>query len=683
MLKSPIENLPFTSILTIRKMRSLGIKTYLDLINYFPFRYEDYSLVSDISKTQEGEKITIKGQIQSVKTEFTRSRLNIQKAEVFDGTDKITLVWFNQYYLIRLLKQGGYISVSGDIKFRGKKKQMFPKTYEMLRSLDQETIHTARLVPVYPEKRGLSSRTLREKIFFVLKNTDLSAVELFSKSILNKYKLTDEEDAYRQIHFPKNKISANESRQRLSFDELFVVQLAAQIVKNNWEKEKTGYRLAVKKYDKEIKKFVQELPFELTKAQEKATGEILYNLSKEHPMNRFLQGDVGSGKTVVAAIGAYVSYLNEFQTLFMAPTEILANQHYQTLNSLFSKLQNSPKISLISGSVKDKREERVRSDIVIGTHALFTHNLEFKKVGFVVIDEQHRFGVVQRAQLKEKGINPHLLTMTATPIPRTAALTLYGELDLSHLDEMPKHKAETKTYYVQKKKRKKMYEWIKNKVKKENTQVFIICPLIEESEHETMKSVKAAKKEYEKLSKNVFPDLCVDLLHGRMKSNEKNNVMQKFKENQTQILVSTSVVEVGIDIPNATIMVIEGAERYGLAQLHQLRGRVGRGTIESYCLLFSEKENPKITSRLSFFAKNNNGSKIAEYDLQHRGYGELFGTRQHGLFELKITSLTDFQTIKNTKEAVLTVMKDHRLNDLNNNLKERLTQYNIERISRD
>ncbi|OGK31043.1 ATP-dependent DNA helicase RecG [Candidatus Roizmanbacteria bacterium RIFCSPHIGHO2_12_FULL_33_9] len=683
MLNTPVENLPYTSILTIRKMRSLGIKTYWDLINYFPFRYDDFTTISEISKAQEGDQITIKGQIQSVKSEFTRNRLNIQKVEVFDGTDKITLVWFNQYYLIRLLKEGGYLSVSGEIKYRGKKKQLFSKSYELLRGLNQETIHTGRLVPVYPEKSGLSSRTIREKIFYVLGNSDLSSIEIFPNSILRKYNLVPEPYAYQQIHFPKDKLTSHSSRQRLSFDELFIVQLAAQIVRNNWKKEKTGYKLNIKKFDNHIKQFIKSLPFELTNAQKKSTKEMLGDMSKDIPMNRFLQGDVGAGKTVVAAIGCMVSHLNNYQSLFMAPTEILANQHYQTLTELFSKIKNPPKITLITGSIKASRESLAKSDIVIGTHALFTQKLEYNKVGFVVIDEQHRFGVVQRALLKEKGMNPHLLTMTATPIPRTAALTLYGELDLSELDEMPKYKAQTKTYYVPKKKRKKMYLWIREKIISEKTQVFIICPLIDESEHETMKTVKAATKEYERLSTKVFPDLTVDLLHGRMKAAEKESIMQKFKNNDTQILVSTSVVEVGIDIKNATIMVIEGAERYGLAQLHQLRGRIGRGSVDSYCLIFSEKENPRIESRLKFFSKNNNGSKIAEYDLQHRGYGELFGTRQHGLFELKIASLTDFKTIKNTKTAVQEILKDTMVDDLDEKIKQRLSQYNIERIARD
>lgn len=685
MLKTPIDNLPFTSILTIRKLRSLGIKTYFDLINYFPFRYDDYTTISNLSSVQEGEIVTIKGQIQSIKNQFVKSRFSIQKVEIFDGTDKINLIWFNQYYLNRLLKEGAYLSVSGEVKLRGKKLQIFPKNYEILHSFNQQTIHTGRIAPVYPEKRGLSSRTLREKIYYVLNNTEITDVEFFSDEILSKYNLIQEDTAYKDIHFPKNKEQSEDAINRLSFDELFIIQLAAQIVRTNWKKEKTGYKLEIKKYENQIKLFIKTLPFKLTNAQNIAINEILSDLEKDHPMNRFLQGDVGSGKTIVATIGCLIAYLNGFQSLFMAPTEILANQHFNTLNNLFKQTTYKPKISFISGSTKQSRDQLSKSDIIIGTHALFTQNIEYDNVGFVVIDEQHRFGVVQRSQLKEKGINPHLLTMTATPIPRTAALTIYGELDLSQLDEMPKNKAQTKTFYVPRKKRTQMYKWIKEKIQNEKIQVFIICPLIEESEHETMKSVKAATIEYKKLSETIFPDLKIDLLHGKMKSKEKEKVMKKFEENKTNILVSTSVVEVGIDIPNATIMVIEGAERYGLAQLHQLRGRIGRGTIESHCLIFAEKENTKIQSRLLFFAKNNNGSKIAEYDLQHRGYGELFGTRQHGLFELKIAKLNDFSTIKKTKNVVDEMSKEIKNNFklLNKNILERLNKYNIDKISRD
>jgi len=324
-----------------------------------------------------------------------------------------------------------------------------------------------------------------------------------------------------------------------------------------------------------------------------------------------------------------------------------------------------------------------KSDIIVGTHALLTEKINYKKVGLVVIDEQQRFGVLQRGQLKSKGINPHLLTMTATPIPRTAALTIYGELDLSQIDEMPKGRVQIKSYFIPKKKRSDMYKWIRQKIENEKTQVFIVCPLIEESEHETLKSVKAAIKEHENLSKKIFPDFKVELLHGRMKVKEKDKIMKDFKSNKINILVSTPVVEVGIDIPNATIMVIEAAERYGLAQLHQLRGRVGRGIKESFCLLFSEKESPQIISRLKYFSKNNNGSKIAEYDLQHRGPGEIFGTRQHGLFELKIAHLNDFNLIRKTKEAVNLIITKTGFDNLTPELKKRLEDLNIQKITRD
>jgi ATP-dependent DNA helicase RecG len=682
MLFTNIENLPGTSIMTIRKMRSLGIKTYWDLINYFPFRYEDYSIISSIDKAQVGERVTIKGQIQDIKNSYTRRGLNIQSVTLFDGTDTIRLSWFNQYYLMRLFQEKGYISVSGDIKIRGRRKEMYPREFELLKTLEQTTLHTGRLVPIYPEKRGLSSKTLREKLFFILNNIDFSDIEIFQNSIRAKYDLIEEHKAYENIHFPSNNFDLKKAIDRLSFDELFVLQLASQIIRNEWKKEKTGFQFEYKKFEKEILNFVKNLPFKLTSDQKKSIDEIIKDLSSLSPMNRLLQGDVGSGKTIVAAVSCYLSCLNKYQSIIMAPTEILAKQHFQTFSALFIKQKNKINISLITGSIKNKRELLSKSDIVIGTHALLGEKINYKKIGFIVIDEQQRFGVLQRSQLKLKGSNPHLLTMTATPIPRTAALTIYGELDLSQINEMPKGKAQTKSYFVPKKKRSDMYKWIENKVINEKIQVFIICPLIEESEHETMKNIKAAIKEYENLKNKMFPDLKIALLHGKMKSKEKDEVMNDFKKNNINILVSTPVVEVGIDFPNATIMVIEAAERYGLAQLHQLRGRVGRGVIESYCLLFSEKENPKIISRLNYFSKNNNGAKIAEYDLQHRGPGEIFGTRQHGLFELRIANLNDFNLIKKTKEVV-DLFLNKKGTSFTLQLKKRLELLSLNKISRD
>lgn len=374
-------------------------------------------------------------------------------------------------------------------------------------------------------------------------------------------------------------------------------------------------------------------------------------------MNRFLQGDVGSGKTVVAAIAAYISFLCGFQTLIMAPTEILAMQHYETILKLFKSLPL--KIAIQTGSKKSMKGKNDSFDIIIGTQALLTSSLAFQRVGLVVIDEQHRFGVAQRSLLKEKGKEPHLLTMTATPIPRTLALTLYGDLDLSTITQMPLGRLPIKTFLVPLVKRAAAYAWIEKKVNEEHIQVFIICPLIEESESETLQTVKAAKKEYEHLKNIVFKGLNVSLLHGKLKPKEKELIMKEFSVGKTDILVSTSVVEVGIDIPNATIMIIEGAERFGLAQLHQLRGRIGRGKLQSYCYLFSEIQDEGKLKRLHFFTGTNNGVKLAEYDLGQRGAGNIFGTKQHGYLKLKIASLSDMELMRQAKNAALYILEKY------------------------
>jgi ATP-dependent DNA helicase RecG len=427
---------------------------------------------------------------------------------------------------------------------------------------------------------------------------------------------------------------------------------------------------------------IEQLPFKLTKAQKRVINEIINDFKKPYPMNRFLYGDVGSGKTVVAAIASYVSYLNHYQTLLMAPTEILAQQHFQTISKLLHRF-NDFKISLLTATHKPKPEQLKQSHLVIGTHALIQKKVNFDKVGLVIIDEQHRFGVNQRAQLRQKGINPHLLTMTATPIPRSLFLTFYGELTLSYIDEMPKGRLPIKTYVVPKEKRDACYQWIKEKIDKEKIQVYLVCPLIEESDVETMISVKAAKKEFQYLKNKIFTSYKLGLLHGRMKAEEKDLVMRQFKDHKIDILVTTSVIEVGIDVPNANIIVIEGSERFGLAQLHQLRGRVGRSDKQSYCFLFTEKSDPAILSRLNFFAKNLNGMRLAEYDLQHRGPGEVFGLRQHGFINLKIASLTNFHLIEKVKNAV-NYFLHNQFDKINHSLlKERLLSYQTDFVSRD
>ncbi len=722
LLNSPIDSLPNTSSTTIRRLKFLGIETYWDLLNYFPYRYEDYSIISPIIKVQEGENVTIIGQIADSKYQVTRTSLRIQKFILQDETGTMELNWYNRPYLLTLLKKGMTISVAGEVKRYSRKIGMDPKEYEIIgfdlpalpagRSIDRNNLkHTGRLVPIYSEKRGLSTKTIREKVWAVLKTFNTSEVileEFLPREIIMLNNLISEDVAYRNVHFPENVELEKKSRDRISFDELFIMQLTSKLVKKEWEKEVVEKQFKINTaIKKNIDTFIQNLPFILTKAQKKATDEILSDLQKGKPMNRFLQGEVGSGKTVVAAIACYVSCLNGFQSLFMAPTEILAEQHYQTIMKLFSVKETSevlsstsvsnlgglatPKICLVTGSTKPQKKELEEADIIIGTHALIQKNIQFNKVGFVVIDEQHRFGVAQRAELKNKGLNPHLLTMTATPIPRTVMLTLYGELDVSVLDEMPVGRFPIKTYFIPKQKRTACYEWIKKQIEIKKAQVYIICPLIEESEVETLQSinpvindygVKAAKKEYEYLKNEIFTHFSVGLLHGKLTSKEKNQVMNDFKNKKYAILVATPVVEVGIDVPAATGMIIEGAERFGLAQLHQLRGRVGRGKEQSYCFVFSGHEDQTISERLKYFTKTQDGNALAEKDLQIRGPGNLYGTEQHGYLELKLASLSDFPMIEKTRKAVHYFIQNYELNQFEE-LKKRVENLKIGQISRD
>ena len=684
---TPIASLPNTSPITIRRLKSIGINTFWDLLNYFPSRYENFSLISPINQVQPGEMVTVQGKITETKFRITRNGLKMQTFKLTDQTGTVELIFYNQPYLLSLLKKGMLISTAGEIKWFGQKLVIEPKVYEIITL--KKLIHTGRIVPIYSEKRGLSSKIIREKIFRLIDQVDHDRdqsriKELLPAEIISFNNLMDESEAYQQIHFPDNLDLANKARERLSFDELFNLQLANNLIKKQWQKEKVKNRFTVGNgRDRYLQQFIANLPFKLTNDQNKVVKEIITDLKKITPMNRFLQGDVGSGKTVVAAIACLLTYLNDYQSLFMAPTEILANQHYQTIKSLFEKLETNlkiklPKIGLQTGSKKISSISDF--DIIIGTHALLNKKLKFEKVGLVVIDEQHRFGVKQRTLLKEKGINPHLLTMTATPIPRTVALTLYGELDVSYISQMPEGRLPVKTFFVQKNKRKAGYDWIKNQIRSEKIQVFVICPLIEESDHETMISVKAAVKEYQSLKTEIFNRFSVGLLHGKLTAREKNQVMADFRNKKINILVATSVVEVGIDISNATIMIIEGAERYGLAQLHQLRGRVGRGSKQSYCFLFTEKEDENIINRLKFFAKNKSGIKLAEFDLKHRGPGEIFGTKQHGFIDLKIASLTDFQLIKETKTATIYFINHYKIDNYPT-LKKNIEQYQSKQIT--
>ena len=662
-----------------KKLAFLGLLTVEDLINHYPFRYDDFSEVSTALEAQIGQKITLQGEIWSIANIYTRSRKIITKAVFNDGTTPVELTWFNSPWLTKQISSGDQLQISGKISKYKNKFTMIAAVWEKLTQAkasevrgvadlhsfsppqadvfeDQDdrtsepTIHTGRLVPIYPETYGVSSKWLRSKINQIL--PALTIEDPLPEVIKNN--LIDLPEALQKVHFPNDWADVEKARARLEFDELFYIQLATQKVRQDWRNKPNIGQFQVDQ--KKVDSFLKKLPFQLTKAQLRVIEEILADLQTGRPMNRLVQGEVGSGKTIVAAVIAYLTFLNGYRSFYMAPTEILAFQHFDTLSNLLEPL--GIKVGIYTGSRKFTQKHNVKTtpDIIIGTHALLSAKLDIPDVGLIIIDEQQRFGVEQRSVLRSKAKVPHFLTMTATPIPRTVALTLYGDLDLSIIDELPKGRLPVRTHVVPSKKRLDAYTFIEKKVR-EGDQVYIITPLIDESE--TLQSVKAATVEFEKLQREVFPDLKLGLLHGRLKSKDKEAVLNAFKNRQIAILVSTSVVEVGVDVTNATIMVIEGAERFGLAQLHQLRGRVGRGSKESFCFLFTGVEDSQNTSRLKNLEKIHDGLKLSELDLKIRGSGEIFGKKQSGRFELKIASLTNLTLIEKTKTAAEKLLKDN------------------------
>lgn len=645
-LNSSVSELPFVGPTYLSRLEKLGIKKIKNLLLHIPHRYEDYRYATSIRNVRVGESVTIRGGLISIKNIYTKTKKVMQEAIVRDETGEISVTWFNQPYLVKSLHEGDILSLSGKVGFWGRKVALVSPKYE--KALGQGNIHTGRLVPIYSETSGLSSKWLRRQIRIAYQNTKGKWEEFLPQRTLTKLNLIKLPDAIKSVHFPESPEEAETARERLAFDELLLLQMSALYKKRVWMETISAHKLLINK--KEIDSFVSSLPFELTNAQKRVKAEILNDFTKEFPMNRLLEGDVGSGKTVIAAIGAFVSFLNGYQSVIMAPTQILANQHFETLKTLLSPFKVRVKLITSAGTKGDSG----RADVFVGTHALIHNKVDFAKVAFVVIDEQHRFGVEQRAHLTEKSAkgnkSPHLLTMTATPIPRTVALTFYGDLDLSVLDEMPKERKMITTWVVPPQKRNGAYKWISSQISNLMSQVFIVCPLIEASDKETMKDVKSAKVEYAKIVK-LFPSFAIGLLHGKLKTMEKEKVIKEFSEGKVDILVATPVVEVGIDIPKATIMVIEAADRFGLAQLHQLRGRVGRSDRKSYCLLFSEAPSQKAEDRLLAMTRNISGFELSELDLKLRGPGEVFGTAQSGFPELKIANWRDIGLIKKSKRV--------------------------------
>ncbi len=641
------------------KLNKLGISSIEDLIYHLPARYENNTVISKIERIQPGERITVIGKITKISNSFTKYGKKIQKAVLSDETGSIDVIWYNQPFLTRILKIDSTVSLAGNTSMYGSKLMLESPEYELI-STQKSLIHTGRLTPIYPATQGLSSKWIRSRTYSLLTNFLSEIKEYLPPRLLTDYHLSPLKSALFNIHFPKNSSDIEDARKRLSFDEMFLFQMHSRLNKLETKKESTKFRIRKEEFNTKINDFIIKLPFTLTHAQERSVWEILSDLSKSHPMNRLLEGDVGSGKTVVAAIAMYLVYLNGYKSALMAPTEILANQHFATLKKLLSPYKI--KISLLTSA---NHPDTANTDILVGTHALIADKILIKNLALTVIDEQQRFGVSQRTKLRLKGHKPHLLSLTATPIPRTLALTVYADLDLSVIDEMPKGRKKIKTWVVPENKRISAYNWIKEQLKfKDNyakikKQAFIICPFIEESE--TLSTVKAVKKEFEKLSHVVFPQLKLGLLHSRLSAKMRQNVMSQMQKKQIHILVATPIVEVGIDFPDAVVMLIEAADRFGLAQLHQLRGRVGRGKHQSYCLLFSDSTNSKTFTRLKFLEKSDKGPVLAEYDLRLRGPGDMLGTRQHGFLPFKIANLSDVNLIKSTKSAVDNVFDDENL----------------------
>lgn len=677
-LKTPIEKLPFIGPAFVRKLHRVGIETAGDLLFYFPFRYDDFSEMKKISEASLGEVVSVRGKILDIQNIRTwKKKMNLTEALIEDDSGAIKAVWFNQPFLVRNLSAGANVSLSGKVVYAQEGLQLSNPSYELLGS--GQSLHTARLVPVYHETEGLSSKWLRAHIKPILKLSN-EVEEFLPPEILKSQKLRGLSEAIDQIHFPDNMEKSQEAKRRLAFDELFLVQLYMMSQKKKWQENSAARINFNKELEKEVKNFVDSLPFKLTNAQKISSWKIIKDLGKNKPMNRLLEGDVGSGKTLVALISALAVIKSGYQTAFMAPTEILARQHFEEAKRRFKDIDL--KIALLTGSegkvydCKETKEinknnilEKIKNgeiNFIIGTHSLIQEKVVFKNLAFSIVDEQHRFGIDQRARLQKEIISikdglktvPHLLSMTATPIPRTLALTVYGDLDLSILDEMPIGRQKIITKLVAPANRDLAYKFIRDQTKK-GRQAFVICPLIEESD---FLEVKSATEEYERLSKKIYPDLKIGLLHGRMKPKEKEEAMKKFSSGEVHILVSTSVVEVGIDIPNASVMLIEGSDRFGLAQLHQFRGRVGRGKYQSFCFLFTDSTSSTTHRRLSALVKSDNGFELAEKDLQIRGPGELVGIRQSGLPDLAMASLSDAELIKNAREeAEKIISADHKL----------------------
>jgi len=672
---TPIENIKYIGEKQSKKLKKIKIHTLGDLLFYFPEHYEDFSKISNIQDLKINENSVIKGKVIDISEERSfRKRMSILTILLSDESSSIEVIFFNQGFLKQNIKKGDELIIAGKLRFKGRSLYFSPTIFE--KTNKDELTHLGQIMPVYKETRGLSSKYIR----FILKPLVYSfkdkLPETLPEEIIKENNLMSFKDAFEQIHFPKTMEQAKKAKERFVFEQLFFISLFS--LKKKYEiKNEKAQKIEIKK--DVIQRLKDSLPYKLTSAQNKVIEQTLNDLNIPHPMNRLLQGDVGSGKTVVASTIALNCIRNKTQVVFMAPTEILAKQHFKTIFDILKRFNVN--VGLLTGkedkyysyklkndTIEISRQKLLEKckegeiDVLIGTQALIVKKdknnkpkVLFQNLGLVVIDEQHRFGVKQRKELclENNDKIPHLLSMTATPIPRSLALTIWGDLDLSIIDKMPKGRKEIKTSIILPIERERTYKFIEKELKKEN-QCFVICPRIEEDESSKLE-LKNVKDEYENL-KQIFPDFKIEMLHGKMKPKEKDEIMKNFKKKKFNILVSTSVIEVGIDIPNATVILIEGADRFGLAQLHQFRGRVGRSDKQSYCFLATDSNSKKTIQRLKAMEGYSSGFKLSEIDLKLRGPGDFFGVKQWGFSDYVMEALKDINMIEKAGKAAKKIL---------------------------
>jgi ATP-dependent DNA helicase RecG len=672
-LELPITTLQGVSTAVAAKFKKLGVQTIRDLLYFFPHRHLDYSRNNYISGLTEGEEQSITANVWQARVTMLGGRRGTE-AIVGDETGNVRAVWFNNPYIAKSLPTNARVVLSGRVRLFGGRYVFESPEWELLE--DKELVHTGRLVPLYSLTKGLHPRQVRKLMKPVVDGFAGQVADFLPPNLRKRCNLVELPQAIVQAHYPEDEAAKDNARVRLAFDELFLLQLGVLGKKHEWQESQPAAPVGIAK--PVLDTFLKSLPFELTAAQHKVLRELLSDLEKPVAMSRLLQGEVGSGKTVVATAALLAAAASGYQGAFMAPTEILAEQHFASVTELLSRtaskveeednlrrftgiLDKPLTLALLIGDLNQANKKVIQQlvrdgeiDVIIGTHALIQKEVDFNKLGLVVVDEQHRFGVAQRSALRQKGFNPHVLVMTATPIPRTLALTLYGDLDLSVIDELPPGRQTIKTRWLKPAQRASAYAFLRKQVA-EGRQAFIICPLVEESE---AIQAKAAVAEYERLSREVFPDLKLGLIHGRLSAAEKDEVMHRFRAGELDILVSTPVVEVGIDVPNATVMLVESADRFGLSQLHQFRGRVGRGQAQSYCMLLAENPSEIGRQRLDLIEKIQDGFKLAEEDLKLRGPGEFFGTRQSGLPDLRMAKLSDVKLLELARAEAIRLFTD-------------------------